>query len=118
MSKVLIFVYNAKSGILSKSLDIAHKIISPSTYSCDLCSLTHGYFSEKQRWRDFIENTNTEFVFMYKDEFLKFYLTSEVYNFPIILRKKGERIEVILDSEELTSLQSVEKLIKLLERRM
>ena len=32
----LIFVYNANSGKLSAALDIAHKIISPSTYQCRL----------------------------------------------------------------------------------
>jgi len=48
--RTLIFVYNAASDIWSKSLDAAHKIISPSTYACNLCSLTHGNFSEKQVW--------------------------------------------------------------------
>ena len=39
MSKEYLFVYNAKSDKLHKYLDFAHKIISPKTYACDLCSL-------------------------------------------------------------------------------
>jgi len=36
----LIFVYNANGGLVNSWLDTAHKIVSPSTYSCSLCAIT------------------------------------------------------------------------------
>ena len=46
MVSKLLFVYNVNSGKLNILFGIVHKIISPSTYTCELCSLTHGVFSE------------------------------------------------------------------------
>ncbi len=38
----LLFVYNADSGLVAGLFDSAHKLLSPSTYQCQLCTLTHG----------------------------------------------------------------------------
>ena len=65
----LLFVYNADSGLFNTMADIGHKIFSPSTYACDLCMLTHGYFSERQEWRDFIENLGVGCTFLHRDQF-------------------------------------------------
>ncbi len=45
--QLLIFVYNANSDLFSTVTDFAHKILSPSTYQCQLCALTYGNFSKK-----------------------------------------------------------------------
>ncbi|WP_232221892.1 hypothetical protein [Methanococcoides burtonii] len=43
MSKnTLIFVYNADSGLINEMKDYVHKIVSPSTYECNLCAITYG----------------------------------------------------------------------------
>ncbi len=112
-------MYNAKSDFWNKYLDVAHKIISPSSYSCDLCSLTYGNFSEKKAWKAFRENTDYDFVFMYKDEFLKKYsLKEEAFKFPVILEKEKEAPRLFLDVEALSKLHSVEELIKILEKKI
>jgi hypothetical protein len=49
----LLFVYNANSGKLNAAFDMAHKAISPSTYKCSLCALTHNPLKEKKEWVDF-----------------------------------------------------------------
>lgn len=120
MKKTLYFVYNTKSDIWNKYLDNLHKIISPATYSCDLCSLTHGNFSEKKIWKDFRENSDYKFVFMYKDEFLKTYSypEGENFDFPIIFQKQGEKINVLFDSKKILSLNSTEKLIGFLKQKI
>ncbi|WP_025665070.1 hypothetical protein [Aquimarina megaterium] len=120
MKKNLYFVYNAKSDIWNKYFDNLHKIISPTTYSCDLCSLTHGNFSEKKVWKSFRENSNYKFVFMYKDEFLRMYsyLEDKNFGFPVIFQKQGEKIDVLFDSKEISSLNSVEELIEFLKKKM
>ena len=65
----LLFVYNAKSDIINSTFDFAHKIISPKTYGCNLCKLTHGNFGEKKSWKEFKEQNKNKLEFYHKDEF-------------------------------------------------
>ena len=103
----------------SKSLDFAHKIISPSTYACDLCSLTHGNFSEKKIWKKFRESISHELQFVYKDEFLKKYRDNTIaFRFPIILEKKESEFVVLMDADELSMIASIEELIQNLQARL
>ncbi|KAA1244877.1 GTPase [Aquimarina sp. RZ0] len=121
MNRRILFVYNAKSDFLNKYLDVAHKIISPSTYSCDLCSLTHGNFSEKKIWKDFKEKTNHEFIFQYKNEFLQQYgkkNNEKKFKFPIILEQRKNGFNVLMSEEELGLLTSAENLIERLEKKL
>ncbi len=108
---MLIFVYNAKSGFRNKYIDHIHKIVSPDTYLCNLCSLTHNNFTEKKVWRSFRQNSNIEMAFLYKDEFKEKFPGVNEIGFPVILQKENERVHVVLDSFALASLQSTEALI-------
>ena len=65
----LILVYNATSSIRSKIMDAAHKFISPSTYNCTLCSLTHDNIGPKGSWKEFLRETDANVVVMYADKF-------------------------------------------------
>ncbi len=69
MKEQVIFVYNANSDLFSTVTDFAHKILSPSTYQCQLCALTYGNFSKKQEWKYFVESLSIQTVFLHKDEF-------------------------------------------------
>ena len=105
----LIFVYNANSGKLSAAFDIAHKIISPGTYQCNLCQLTHGAFKELDVWKKFREESVTEMVFYHKDEFEHQYDTK--FEYPVVLKEEdGELVEYIT-AEGINSLKDVEDLI-------
>ncbi len=112
MKRTLIFVYNAKSDVWNKSIDFAHKIISPSTYSCNLCSLTHDNFSERKNWRDFREKSEAGFEFVYKDKFLKEYGKSFGEDFPMIFEQIGGELCLLFDSSSIKSMASTEQLIK------
>lgn len=65
----LVFVYNADSGLFNTVTGIAHKILSPLTYACQLCSLTHGYFRVRREWEAFLEDLDIECRFLHRDEF-------------------------------------------------
>ena len=39
----LIFIYNAQKGRLNSLIDYIHKTVSPGTYSCNLCAITHNF---------------------------------------------------------------------------
>ena len=69
MSKLL-FVYKAKSNLLNPVFNYAHKIISPSTYECKLCKLTHDNFSEKESWLTFKKEYKTPIEFFHKNKFV------------------------------------------------
>ncbi len=108
----LLFVYNAKSDFWSKKLDFAHKIISPSTYKCSLCALTHGNFGETELWQKFKEESGIKMTFMYKDEFLKKY--PEINEtFPVIFQKKlNTPLQIFLKANQLTQVTKTEQLVK------
>lgn len=64
----LLFVYKADSGLFNTASDIAHKLISPQTYECSLCALTHGYFSMRKEWAGFLEQLGLPCAFRHRDE--------------------------------------------------
>ena len=111
----LIFVYNADSGKLSAALDIAHKIISPSTYQCNLCSLTHGTFTERDVWKKFREESDTELVFYHKDEFENEFKKPLTY--PIVLKEENGELTEYLSTDKINAISDVEELMAQLESK-
>ena len=104
----LIFVYNADSGLLNKLMDIGHKIISPETYSCNLCNLTFDNFSENKKWKEFRENSKIGMEFLHRDEFEEKY--SIKIPCPVILKGTNPP-EVALAKEKLEEMKSLGELI-------
>ena len=109
MKTSLIFVYNTDSGPINGLLDIGHKILSPDTYSCSLCSLTHDTFAEKKNWREFRTSVGMPIEFFHRDEFEKRYNLR--FEYPAILRKT-DNIEVLLNKEQIDSITNLDDLIK------
>jgi hypothetical protein len=112
--KKIIFVYNADSGLVNSWLDMAHKVVSPATYECDLCALTHGNFTEKSVWKDFRNSNIVNMEFYHKDEFLSKYKSKWLpkYTFPIILYSDGERLEPFITATIFKEIETVEDLIE------
>lgn len=112
MEKKLQFVYNAETGYFNKLTDFAHKIVSPKTYACSLCALTYGKFTMKQEWAGYVKSLPMEVEFIYKNEW-KFAPIRKQY--PLIALQTGDnRIEVLLEAEELNQIKS----LKLLKSRL
>lgn len=105
----LIFVYNANSGMMNTVKDISHKLFSPATYDCFLCSLTHGAFRENPEWKAFRNTANCEMVFLHRDEFEKQY--NSIMEYPVIL-KESDDLEVAISKEQLASYSSLNHLIE------
>ncbi|WP_299212498.1 GTPase [uncultured Dokdonia sp.] len=114
----LIFVYNANSGVVNTWVDIAHKIVSPTTYACDLCGLTHGRFSEKRTWKKFRDTHLIDMEFLYKDQFLKKYKSKWLpkYTFPVILISDAQGLQPFMIAQDFQEIVSVEMLIQRIER--
>lgn len=118
--KRIIFVYNAQSDSWNKSLDFAHKIISPSTYNCSLCSLTHGSFSERKKWKTFREMISHTLIFEYKNEFLMRLENNQnrMFRFPAIVEENHGNYQVLIDSEELSRMESLDMLIEKVKNKI
>jgi len=104
----LIFVYNADSGKLNTMFDIAHKIVSPKTYKCSLCSITHNALSEKSEWSEFRKQSKVSLEFLHKDEFENKYKVA--FDYPVILQEK-DGLNLQLSAKEISEIKSTQELI-------
>lgn len=109
----IIFVYNANSGFTNSVMNIAHKLISPSTYSCALCTITHGIFQENKRWKSYREQSKHQFEFLHKDEFEKTYRLN--YDYPVILKLVDKKFTILKDKLDVGKMKSTEDFITFLE---
>ena len=105
----LIFVYNADSGLFNTVTDIAHKVLSPKTYSCNLCALTHGHFKIKQDWVEFLKQIDTELEFLHRDEFLNKY-NQDNAELPAIFIEKNGALSPCLDQATINKIQTLDDL--------
>ena len=110
----LIFVYNAKSGILNAIKDAGHKIFKPSTYPCSLCALTYNTFCENKHWKTYRENSNVDTKFYHIDEFESVQPKVKV-EYPVVLKVEKNRLETIINNTKLDSIESLNELIELIK---
>jgi hypothetical protein len=116
-NKRLIFVYNADGDVFSTVTDFAHKIISPKTYACSLCSLTYGNFGIKKDWAEYIKTVQPSPEFLHKDEFIKKYSPSGVIKYPVVVTLKDSIPEIFISDEELNAAKSLDDLKKLIAEK-
>ncbi|MFD0799284.1 GTPase [Maribacter chungangensis] len=123
MSQKLVFIYNADSGLRNAIVDGAHKILSPATYRCSLCNLTHGVLSEKKVWQRFrsdLEGKGAKLEFLHKNEFGKVYRSKfgHKFTYPIVLIEGNNGFEILVHTQELEALETAKQLIKVVEERL
>ena len=120
--KELILVYNANSGFYNMIKDALHKSISPSTYSCNLCGLTFGTIRMKSKWKKFIENLKIPSKFYHRDEFFKALKTHphkiEKIKFPAIFLHKKGKLSILIKSNEINQIKTLEDLMDLIEKKI
>lgn len=116
MPSKLVFVYNADSGLLNAVLDSAHKLLSPSTYSCSLCTLTYHTFGEKTLWKKFRKESSLEMDFLHKDEFENKY-PNQNHKLPVILCEEGSGFTTIMTQKELNNTKDIEGLVETLTQK-
>ncbi len=114
MKSKLIFVYNADGDLFSKVTDFAHKIFSPSTYACSLCSLTYDNFGIKKEWADFIKDLDADLGFYHKDEFINRYENLNP-DLPAIFIDENGNIRELVGAKTINSLRSLDELKTLIQ---
>ncbi|MFX1504444.1 MAG: hypothetical protein ACFFDH_26035 [Promethearchaeota archaeon] len=124
IKKKLIFVYNADSGVFNVVKDFWKKILRPSSYPCNLCSVTFGTFGIKKEWKNFVntpkefsKNENIEFEFLHKDEFNDKYDVSDA-KFPSAYILDNTGIKLFIKKDEMNRVQSIDELKKLVNTKI
>ena len=105
----LVFVYNADGGFFNLLSDISHKLFSPQDYDCNLCSVTHGYFTKKREWRRFLSTLRVDTEFLHRDEFRQRYPNSDIA-FPAVLRDVDGQLDICLDAATLNNCEGLTEL--------
>lgn len=113
---ILVFVYNADSGLVNTLLDIGHKIVSPQTYSCNLCALTHSTFSMRDEWKQFVAQLDCPMEFLHRDELAERYGLRDV-PLPAIFLKTEAGLRPWIGQEEINRCQSLAELKQLIESK-
>jgi len=106
----LIFVYNADSGSMNALRHTLHKVISPETYECRLCQLSHSWFSEKSSWKKFIASLGLKCHFYHRDEFYDAFPQVKVLSFPLVLLNVDSVFSELLSADEFQVIDSIELL--------
>ena len=109
----LIFIYNADGGIAQGMMDSAHKTMSPSTYACSLCAVTHGVFRMDPKWRAWLKALPVATAFYHKDD-----SPFGDIALPAVLAERDGQVETLLSAPELDCLNSVDALIAAIGARL
>ena len=118
----MILVYNADSGFFNVIKDGLYKIVSPSTYQCNLCALTYGTIRMKDEWKAFIDKLKMPVEFLHRDEFLE-KLKSHPHNlkdtkFPAVFLDKGGKISLLITHYEVNKCKTMKDLMDLITRKL
>ena len=110
----LVFVYNAESGLFNTLSDVAHKILSPQTYACNLCALTHTAFGVRREWKEFLEGLDVHAEFLHADELRSLHGLGRGPALPAVFRRRGSSLEVLIGAAAINSCRTLGELKRLI----
>lgn len=114
----IIFVYNADTGLFNKITDSVHKLLSPGTYKCNLCALTHSAIGMKNDWRDFLENLDIPLEFLHRDEYENKYAADTGMPAILIYNHNSPEPELRINSDEINNCKNLSQLKSLLQTKL
>ncbi len=117
MKTSLIFVYNADSGLFNTLTEIVHKALSPETYQCNLCAITHSHFGMRKEWKAFLRELDMDCEFLHRDELEDTYGISDV-SLPAIFKRLGDKLEILIGAESINACHSIEELKELIKEKL
>jgi hypothetical protein len=110
----LIFVYNAEAGYVNGLMDSLHKTISPNTYECALCAITHGFFTVDKTWRTYLKALPIKASFFHRKDFAAAYPAAKIALPAILLGRDGALLELV-SSNQIKTLNDVNALSRALD---
>lgn len=115
-SKTLIFVYNARSKGIGRIIDSGHKIFRPSTYTCSLCEVTHGWFKARKEWNDFLGELDCGVEFFHRDDWEQTEFKDQ--NLPLVLLRQMGATEILLNAIDIEKLKNLNSLIDVIRHKL
>ena len=111
----LVFVYNADAGLFNALTDAAHKLLSPATYRCNLCALTHHHLGMRRGWKEFTSALGTPVEFLHADELKERGVVG--VELPAVFREEGGQLELLINADEINACRTLEDLQRLVTTR-
>lgn len=112
----MIFVYNSDGTIASLVKDTAHKLVSPSTYPCNLCRITYPGVTMQEDWQKFIGSLPYDVVFLHRDKFRKQYPNQENSQLPAAFIESASGLSSLIPHTEINKAENVGDLIETVKR--
>lgn len=119
MSSV-IFVYALDGGLFNALAHSTHKLVSPETYPCKLCSLTNDVLGAKREWAQFIGGIGVTTEFLHHNEFAERHPDPAArHGLPAVFLSTGNGPpEVLITDAELVPCRDLGALIALVRERV
>ncbi len=109
----LVLVYNADGGMFNRLTDLVHKVMSPETYPCRLCMLTHAPVGMRDAWKRFISELGYPVEFYHRDEWRKMADHPDV-PLPAVFWRENGRLRLCVPADAIRACRSVEALKQLI----
>jgi hypothetical protein len=113
----LVFVYNADAGFMNGMMDSLHKTMSPDTYECALCAITHGFFSMDKSWRAYLKALPIDAAFFHRKDFAEAYPSTQTV-LPAILLDHDGALSELVGAKEMKALTDVNALSAALDQSL
>ncbi len=114
---VILFVYNADSGLIAGLKDYVHKAVSPDSYECNLFRVTYGAAGMKDMWREFVDALPLRVQFLHRDNMAKLYPQLHA-TFPAAFLRRGSYLTLFLSADEINACGDLDDLMALVEERL
>ena len=113
-----VIVYNANAGIAAGVMDSVHKIVSPSTYPCQLCAVTYGLTSMRREWRVFLEGLGMETLFHHRPDFRAAYPQAAEWPLPLIAVEDAGTLRTLVSAADFGAIADIPSLIAVVRERL
>jgi len=114
----LVIVYNANAGIAAGVMDSVHKIVSPSTYPCQLCAVTYGLTSMRRDWRVFLDGLGMELVFHHRPDFRAAFPQAAEWPLPLVAVEEGGRLRELVSAADFAGIPDLPSLVQVVSDRL
>jgi hypothetical protein len=114
----LVIVYNANAGLAAGVMDSVHKIVSPSTYPCQLCAVTYGLTSMKRDWRVFLDGLGMQLVFHHRPDFRQAFPQAADWPLPLVALEEDGVLRELVSATDLDGIADLPGLIAVVRERL
>jgi hypothetical protein len=114
----LVIVYNADAGVLAGVMDSVHKIVSPSTYPCQLCAVTYGLAAMKRDWRQFLDGLGMELLFHHRPDFRAAFPQAADWPLPLVAVEADGQLRQLVTAADFAAIPDLAALIATVRNRL